>query len=197
MSRESSGSSSARAATPAGRPLGTTALDLTTSGETPVVVVPPQYLARARVARILVPLSGSLEAARAPRRIVELAASERGRARVLHVHDITSLPLFTDQLQHEAHAWAEEFLARYVPGGSGARALRRADRFARRRGARGRGRGRRRPDRARVGRLLDAGRAPVVRALLARARHSPSSPCTSATDRKGSPAWTASRSSHV
>jgi hypothetical protein len=33
----------------------------------------------------------------------------------LHVHELDSLPLFTDQPQHELTAWAQEFLRRHCP----------------------------------------------------------------------------------
>jgi nucleotide-binding universal stress UspA family protein len=37
----------------------------------------------------------------------------------VHVHDAATLPSFTDQPQHEARAWADDFVARYCPWGIG------------------------------------------------------------------------------
>ena len=51
----------------------------------------------------------------APRHLIEIACDANLDVVVLHVHDEASLPAFTDQPQHETDAWAEEFLARYVP----------------------------------------------------------------------------------
>jgi len=56
----------------------------------------------------------------APRAIVELAQGTELDVIVLHVHEEASLPLFTDQPQHEQPAWAREFLRRYCPWGIGA-----------------------------------------------------------------------------
>ena len=55
----------------------------------------------------------------APKGIIELARHASLDVVVLHVHDATSLPAFTDQPQHQARAWGEEFLARYCPWGIG------------------------------------------------------------------------------
>jgi nucleotide-binding universal stress UspA family protein len=157
----------ARGAMGGRQPLGSTALELTTSVETPVVIVPPEDGSVAEISRILVPLTASR---RAPRRLIELASPGETEIVLLHVHDLASLPLVTDQPQHESLAWAQEFLARYCPVDAARVGFR-----------------------VRVGRpedvilevaaelhvdlvalgwsgSLDEGRAPVVRSLLERAR---------------------------
>ena len=55
----------------------------------------------------------------APRGIIELAQDPNLDVIISHVHDAASLPAFTDQPQHQARAWSEEFLARYCPWGIG------------------------------------------------------------------------------
>src|SRR5215210_1320971 len=103
-------------ATPAGRrPVGSTALAVITSLAKPVVVVPPHVDAADRLARVLVPLEGTVATSEAPASMAELAGARAIEVVVVHVHDEASLPSFTDQPQHEASAWAEEFVARHCP----------------------------------------------------------------------------------
>ena len=107
-------------ATPAGaRPLGGTAAGVATALLKPVLVVPPEAGVREKFRRVLVPLEASVSASIAPRTIVQLARATTIEAIALHVYDEESLPLFTDQPQHEQEAWAREFLARYCPAGLG------------------------------------------------------------------------------
>jgi nucleotide-binding universal stress UspA family protein len=40
---------------------------------------------------------------------------------VVHVDDESSIPSFSDQVQHETEAYSREFLARYLPGAPEAR----------------------------------------------------------------------------
>jgi nucleotide-binding universal stress UspA family protein len=103
----------------AGRPVGTTALDVITSLLKPVLVVPPDALRRSSLRRVLVPLEGTIVTSLAPKGIIELAHDADLDLIVLHVHDPSSLPAFTDQPQHQARAWADEFVARYCPWGIG------------------------------------------------------------------------------
>jgi nucleotide-binding universal stress UspA family protein len=106
--------------TPGGRrPLGSTALAVATSLLKPVVIVPPNAPSPAELRRVLVPLEGNLPASLVPRAIVALGREAELEVVVLHVHEETSLPLFTDQPQHERQAWAREFLTRYCPWGIG------------------------------------------------------------------------------
>ena len=53
----------------------------------------------------------------APAGVLELAHDAAVDVLILHVLDEASLPLFTDQPQHETEAWTTEFLARYCPRG--------------------------------------------------------------------------------
>ena len=107
-------------ATPGGaRPLGGTAAAVATALLKPVIVVPPEARAPEEFRRVLVPLEASLSASLAPRAIFELAGKATVEAVALHVYEEDSLPLFTDQPQHEQAAWAREFLARYCPAGLG------------------------------------------------------------------------------
>lgn len=101
-----------------GRLLGSTALAVATSAVKPVVVVPPDLAARP-LRRVLVPVEAGISASFVPQAIVELARGEEIDVVVLHVHDESSLPAFTDQPQHEHEAWTREFLRRYCPWGIG------------------------------------------------------------------------------
>ena len=103
--------------TPAGRrPGGRTALEVLTSLEKPVVVVPPDAQPEPRLRRILVPLDGTRATSGALDATIRLARSRDIDLVVLHVHDEDSLPLFADQPHHEAEAWEREFLARCCSG---------------------------------------------------------------------------------
>jgi len=102
-----------------GRPVGATALDVITSLLKPVVVVPPDAVRRPALRRVLVPLEGTTATSLAPKGIIELADDADLEIVVVHVHDAATLPSFTDQPQHQARAWADEFVARYCPWGIG------------------------------------------------------------------------------
>lgn len=105
-------------ATPGGaRPAGTTAVGVVTSLAKPVVLVPPETPHPGRLRRILVPLEGTASTSLVPRSVIELTSEGSLEVVVLHVLDEASLPAFTDQPQHEAEAWAREFLQRYCPFG--------------------------------------------------------------------------------
>jgi len=106
--------------TPGGRrPLGGTAASVATALLKPVVIVPPDARPAAAFRRILVPLEGSRSSSLAPRSLLQLAAEAQVDVVALHVLEEDSIPLFTDQPQHEHEAWAREFLARYCPSGLG------------------------------------------------------------------------------
>jgi nucleotide-binding universal stress UspA family protein len=103
----------------ASRPVGATALKLITSLVKPVVIVPPDARRPGTLKRVLVPLEGTVSSSLAPKALVELAPDANLEIIVLHVHDATTLPAFTDQPQHEGSAWRDEFVARYCPWGIG------------------------------------------------------------------------------
>jgi nucleotide-binding universal stress UspA family protein len=97
------------------RPLGHVALDLLVAVRKPLVLVPPHTALPFRLQRVLVPLDGTSATAVALTRTVELARDSEVEVDVLHVQGEDSLPLFSDQPQHETESWAREFLARYCP----------------------------------------------------------------------------------
>ena len=101
------------------RPLGGTALAVATSLAKPLVVVPPNAARPGRLSRVLVPLEGRRTPAHTPRVIVELAQGTELDVIVLTVLEQETLPLFTDQPQHEHPARMEEFLRRHCPWGIG------------------------------------------------------------------------------
>ena len=81
----------------------------------PLVVVPvgPNARSPEQIARILVPLDGTPEAAETVAESVRLFAASGADIIVLHVVDQTSVPKFWDQPVHARKVWSEEFLARY------------------------------------------------------------------------------------
>ena len=96
-------------------PLGSTALAVATSLTRPVLVVPPDARRPGELQRVLVPLEG--RGSHVPHAIIALAEGMELDLVVLHVLEEGSLPLFTDQPQHEHPARVEEFLRRYCPWG--------------------------------------------------------------------------------
>jgi nucleotide-binding universal stress UspA family protein len=109
----------ARGTSAARRPLGTTAAAVATALLKPVLVVPPDADPAPVFRRVLVPLEGTVSTSLAPRAIFELARDAEIDVLVLHVHDESSIPAFTDRPQYELPAWAREFLRRYCPWGLG------------------------------------------------------------------------------
>jgi nucleotide-binding universal stress UspA family protein len=102
-----------------GRPIGATAMEVITSLLKPVVVVPPDAPRPRVFRRVLVPLEGTLSTSLAPKGLIELADDASVDIVILHVLDAATVPAFTDQPQHEARAWCEEFVARHCPWGVG------------------------------------------------------------------------------
>jgi nucleotide-binding universal stress UspA family protein len=140
--------------------VGSTALAVVTSLQTPVVVVPPAAEVGPRIRRVLVPLEGTTSSSLAPRSIIEVASGAEVEVIVLHV----------DGQDEDDERWTREFLTRFCPWGLGkVRLERRA--------------GRReeilpgvadelQSDLIVLGwaQRLSRGRAPVVRATLARSK---------------------------
>ena len=155
---------------PSGRELGSTALEVITSQPKPVVVVPPDAERPGRLERVLVPLEGTPVTSLAPKTLIQLADDAQIEVVVLHVHDEATLPLFTDQPQHEADAWREEFVARYCPWGIGS--VRVDVRVGRREEEILRAAAEAEADLIAIGwaQKLAAGRAPIVHELLERGR---------------------------
>jgi nucleotide-binding universal stress UspA family protein len=109
----------ARGTRSARRPLGGTAAAVASALPKPVLIVPPNGDSSPIFRRVLVPLEGTLSSSLAPRAIFALADDATIDALVLHIHDQSSIPAFTDQPQHEQSAWSREFLRRYCPWGIG------------------------------------------------------------------------------
>ena len=97
------------------RPAGHVALELALSLPKPLVVVPPDAPTPGKLSRILVPLDGRRTTAVALAETLMLASRRELEVIVLHVHDQASIPLFSDQRQHELESWAHEFLRRHCP----------------------------------------------------------------------------------
>jgi nucleotide-binding universal stress UspA family protein len=66
-------------------------------------------------------MEGTPRDARRLKRAIKLAEHADLEVVVLHVDDESSIPLFSDQVQHETEAYADQFLARFVPGTKHAR----------------------------------------------------------------------------
>jgi nucleotide-binding universal stress UspA family protein len=103
------------------RRAGRVAIAIANATPKPVVVVPPEARVPDRVRRVLIAMEGTPGKARELRRAVELADAAQLELNVVHVDDETSIPLFSDQVQYETEAYANEFLARNAPGVKGAR----------------------------------------------------------------------------
>jgi nucleotide-binding universal stress UspA family protein len=101
------------------RPLGSTAVAVATTLRKPVVVVPPDAKANGDLSRVLIPIESGVSASLTPSAIVEVTQGTSLDVVVLHVHEPTALPSFSDQPQHEQTAWSREFLRRYCPWGIG------------------------------------------------------------------------------
>jgi nucleotide-binding universal stress UspA family protein len=94
---------------------GSTAVELVTGIDKPVVVLPPAAEALHTLRRVLIPLDATNASADALRRGIELLAEAEVEIVILHVGFGESLPMFEDQPQHETDAWMEEFLRCFCP----------------------------------------------------------------------------------
>jgi nucleotide-binding universal stress UspA family protein len=103
------------------RPAGDLPLAVADAVDKPVLVVPPGAPAPDRIRRVLLGMEGRPGKGKELKRAVELASSAGLELTVVHVDDQTSIPSFSDQVQHETDAFAQEFLARHLPGAPTAR----------------------------------------------------------------------------
>lgn len=87
----------------------------------PVVVVPPETPPVDRLHRVMIALEATPAKARSLSGVISVAAAAELDIVVVHVDDEQSIPSFSDQEAHETRAYAEEFLARYLPGAGLAR----------------------------------------------------------------------------
>jgi nucleotide-binding universal stress UspA family protein len=110
----------ARGARAAEHPVGSTALQLITVLQKPVVVVPPTVARSRPIESILVPLDGTVASAAALHETVRLASDAAAEITVAHVQQLHSVPPFEDHLPHEVDAWSREFIERYCPSGTDA-----------------------------------------------------------------------------
>jgi len=101
------------------RPVGGLAETLITSVDKPLIVVPPDTPHPGRIDRVLVPLDGTSESARALAGTIDLARGSGLAVVVLHVQHERELPMFSDQIAHEPAVWAEEFIASNCPPADG------------------------------------------------------------------------------
>ena len=99
------------------RPAGSTALAVASQASKPVVVVPPepQDPPPAGLHRVLVPLDGTPDAARAVEQAMRWFAGSGVAIVSLHVFDAATVPRFWDRPEHDHAAWSREFLARNAP----------------------------------------------------------------------------------
>jgi nucleotide-binding universal stress UspA family protein len=96
------------------RPAGHVALGVIARVRKPVVVVPPVTTLGFRLRKVLVPVQG--RPADALEDTMAIAESAQLETVILHVRDEWSVPSFEDQPHYDVETWAEEFLARWVPG---------------------------------------------------------------------------------
>jgi nucleotide-binding universal stress UspA family protein len=99
------------------RPAGETALAVAAGASRPVVVVPPNpHLDPSTDPKLLVlPLEDAEELSAAAREALLRLGGAGIRLRVVHVFDEANAPRFWDRPEHDAQAWAHEFLARWDP----------------------------------------------------------------------------------
>lgn len=103
--------------TPGGRrPAGRSATHVVERTGKPVVVVPPDALgAEHLMRRLLVPLDGTEESARAvAESLAELIVVDVELV-VMHVFTAYTLPRFLDRPTRDLRIWGDEFVARYLP----------------------------------------------------------------------------------
>lgn len=112
----------ARKRTGGARELGHIVLALADAADKPVLLVPPEVVAPARLNRMIAAVKGTRGSSRPLRRAVEIIGQAGLDLVVVHVQDVDSIPAFSDQPQYEVAAYADEFLARHVPGAPQARA---------------------------------------------------------------------------
>ncbi|KQX65763.1 hypothetical protein ASD06_09130 [Angustibacter sp. Root456] len=83
----------------------------------PLVLLPPDLPSGPNpIGRVLVPLDGSRECARAVEHTIELCRRADVDLVVLHVFGPGTAPPYWDQDVHALNVWAEEFMSRHVRG---------------------------------------------------------------------------------
>jgi nucleotide-binding universal stress UspA family protein len=99
------------------RPAGHVVLDVIQRTDTPIVIVPPDYAVSSFKGgnQILVPLDGTVDAARAVDTVTKMFARRGMEITVLHVFDESTRPRFWGRTGHEDETWGKEFLRRHCP----------------------------------------------------------------------------------
>ncbi|MGZ4691747.1 MAG: universal stress protein [Acidimicrobiia bacterium] len=97
------------------RPAGHVALQVITDVVKPVILVPPDIAEPPQLRRALLPLEGTPGGGRIPESVLALLADAGIQIAAVHVDDDSSLPAYSDQVQHETEAFSHEFIARNVP----------------------------------------------------------------------------------
>jgi nucleotide-binding universal stress UspA family protein len=99
-----------------GRPAapGHVSLDVIGGVRKPIVVVPPMTAPEYELHTVLVPVQG--RPARALEDVVRLAENPQLHVVILRLLDEDTIPAFEDQAYYDVETWADEFLARWVPG---------------------------------------------------------------------------------
>jgi nucleotide-binding universal stress UspA family protein len=108
----------ARAHSGGRRPAGHVAMALARLTDKPVVVVPPGSHPTEHLRTAVVAMKGTPGKAHALQRSIEISAGAGLEIIVVNVHDEDSVPSFSDQVQHETEAYAEEFFSRHSIGAS-------------------------------------------------------------------------------
>jgi nucleotide-binding universal stress UspA family protein len=94
-------------------PAGHVALEVIGRTHSPVVAVPPVPSPGFELRTILAPVQGVTDV---PERVIRIAHGARLELTLLHVHDERSIPSFEDRPHYDTETWADEFVARWVPG---------------------------------------------------------------------------------
>jgi nucleotide-binding universal stress UspA family protein len=97
------------------RHMGHVPTELADRSDAPVLVVPPDATFSGPVHRVLVAMEGKRGHELALKGAVDVAVDAKLEIIVVHVDDESSIPAFSDQIQHETDAYAAEFLARFAP----------------------------------------------------------------------------------
>ncbi len=82
----------------------------------PVLMVPAVALVPDRLRTVVVAMEGTPGKARVLQRSIAISTSAGLEIVVVHVDEEESIPSFSDQVQHETEAYAQEFFARHLMG---------------------------------------------------------------------------------
>lgn len=100
------------------RPVGRTALHILEQSSKPVVIVPPEAVERRSFHRLLIPLEGTEQSARAVAQALGSLTTGDVELVVLHVFTPATVPPVLDHPGRDLSIWGDEFLARFCPSAS-------------------------------------------------------------------------------